>query len=399
MMLNLSLQRNSREIHEQFYTSKELGELLVSYLPTSIWSKPSLKTLDLCMGQGSLLECVSEKKKSSLLYGSDIDPDNITAVHKNKNISVKTKCIDASNPSVTKLFEKNTFDLVVGNPPFKLIKNTSFIREQFSEVGLSFNSKLVEAEAYFLMYGLKLLKNNGHLAYILPDGFFTNNSLSSLRKHLSDNLKIEAIVEIPPRSFVGTEAKTHLIVIKKTKSNNNKINLHSNNSPTIKITKREFINRGDYSFYKKATALKMKTLESLGISLIRGRKSKKEIIESGKENYIHTTNLEKKGSTFSNFSTATDTVKAVAGDIVLARVGTRCLGKYGVVKNGEYYISDCIIIIRCKYKEHLKLLLKTISSPFGQSWINSVSKGVGARHITVSDLYQLPILIEKNHEN
>jgi hypothetical protein len=52
-----------------------------------------------------------------------------------------------------------------------------------------------------------------------------------------------------------------------------------------------------------------------------------------------------------------------------------------------------MIAIRTITPETRESILKTLKSPIGKSWLNSISKGVGARHITMTDLNELPIFI------
>ncbi|WOT05858.1 N-6 DNA methylase [Shewanella youngdeokensis] len=396
MMSNTAATKQLREEYEQFYTSRGLGRLLLSQIPDNAWFNKKLNALDLCMGQGSLLECVAEIASYTSLFGTDIDQFNIDAVNRNPQLNVNTYCIDATTPEVSALYTKEQFDLIVGNPPFKLIRNEDFIKTELENLGYYSCSAYIEAEVYFLLYGLKLLKNNGYLAYILPDGIFTKIALNTLRKFLVDNFTIESIVEIEPKSFQGTEAKTHLIIIKKCESKKSKIPLLKSQLPTREISKIDFINRGDYSYYRKASAFKKETLASLKVNILRGKKTKKNLLQMGVSNYIHTTNITHNGSELNTTLNADDKIVAQKGDIVIARVGTRCLGKFGFIESGEFYISDCVFIVRCNNHENQKSILNTLSSPFGKNWIDSVSKGVGARHITTSDLYKLPIVVGNN---
>ncbi|MBF8999579.1 N-6 DNA methylase [Vibrio nitrifigilis] len=396
MNSNAIVKKEQRDEHEQFYTSRELGRLLLSHLPDKTWLKNELSVLDLCMGQGALLECVSEIAPQALLSGIDIDQLNVDAVNVNSQLDINTLCIDATTPELSKLYAKKSFDIIVGNPPFKLIRNDDHIKAELGSIGYYSSSKYIEAEIYFLLYGLKLLRDGGYLAYILPDGIFTKLSLKSLRKFLVSKFCIHSIMEIEPKSFEGTEARTHLLVIKKSNPDKSLVSLFKANRSTQVISKSEFENRGDYSYYRKAYPLKMKTLESLGAKIFRGRNTKKMLLNMEVNNYIHTSNISHLGSTLRTTLCANDKLVAIKGDIIIARVGTRCLGKFGMVESGEFFVSDCVFIVRCENIYYQKLILNTLSSPFGKSWIDSVSKGVGARHITTKDLYQLPIIVEKN---
>lgn len=397
MMLNTAVTKQPRkEEHEQFYTSKELGRLLLSQIPQKWLKLQQVNALDLCMGQAALLECVSEISPTASLFGTDIDLSNIEIVNMKNKIAVQTHCIDATTPGISLICRNKGFNLIVGNPPFKIIKNNNFIKNELLNFGYNISSEYIEAELYFLVYGLNLLTNGGYLAYILPDGIFTKISLMKFRRFLSFNFSIEAIFEIEPGSFRGTEAKTHLLLIKKSLPTKDNILLHKVDSKTQSISISDFINRGDYSFYSKACAIKMETLSSLNVEIIRGRYTKKYLTENNIENYIHTNKISHSGTKLTSKSQVSLNKKAKKGDIVIARVGTRCIGKFGVIESGEFYVSDCIFIIRSKTKNHRDAIIKTLKSSFGRNWLDSASKGVGARHITTSDLYNLPVIVGEN---
>jgi len=70
------------------------------------------------------------------------------------------------------------------------------------------------------------------------------------------------------------------------------------------------------------------------------------------------------------------------GDILLARVGSRCVGRVIYVNKGSLPISDCVIVIRAKNKKiRTKIWRKLCSSHF-QEFLNSSILGVGPKYIT-----------------
>ena len=91
---------------------------------------------------------------------------------------------------------------------------------------------------------------------------------------------------------------------------------------------------------------------------------------------------------------------AKKNDIIIPRVGSNILGRVGIVKSGYFIATDCIFIIRVRNKIDRENIKYTLESEFGKEWIHSISKGVGARHITLQDIVKLPILERaKNNDN
>lgn len=393
-----TLIKKKKNIYEQYYTSNELSRLMLSYIPPIFWHR-KIKVLDLCMGEGALLKSVQKISNQVEFYGTDIDPYNISHAKENGFNLATMACVDATSHAVLDALKDNNFDLVLGNPPFKLIENIGLAKEITTEFNLDKSSRLIEAELFFLLLGIKLLKINGYLAYILPDGFLTKKSLSQTRSILSKNFSIQNVIEIPPKAFNGTEAKTHILILKKAKNIKDKIKLSQTTYDDIYISNENFTQRGDYSYYFNTKEINDKSIKSIGATILRGKKTKRELEINGFEHYIHTSHLKAQGKKFFNTSKVNDDVKAIAGDIIVARVGTRVIGNFGIVINGEFRISDCVFIIRCTDEKSRDQTISTLASDFGKKWLSAISKGVGAKHITLQDLYSLPIYQEDSHEH
>ncbi|PJG59638.1 N-6 DNA methylase [Aeromonas cavernicola] len=393
-----TLIKKKKNIYEQYYTSNELSRLMLSYIPPIFWHR-KIKVLDLCMGEGALLKSVQKISNQVEFYGTDIDPYNISHAKENGFNLAAMACVDATSHAVLDALKDKKFDLVLGNPPFKLIENIGLAKEITTEFNLDKSSRLIEAELFFLLLGIKLLKINGYLAYILPDGFLTKKSLSQTRSILSKNFSIQNVIEIPPKAFNGTEAKTHILILKKAKNIKDKIKLSQTTYDDIYISNENFTQRGDYSYYFNTKEINDKSIKSIGATILRGKKTKRELEINGFEHYIHTSHLQAQGKKFFNTSKVNDDVKAIAGDIIVARVGTRVIGNFGIVINGEFRISDCVFIIRCTDEKSRDQTISTLASDFGKKWLSAISKGVGAKHITLQDLYSLPIYQEDSHEH
>ncbi|CNB32475.1 N-6 DNA methylase [Yersinia enterocolitica] len=385
----ITVATDQRKKLAQYYTDASLGQRLVSMLP------PDLKlenVVDLGVGEGALLFEISKKYPDAKLYGFDIDPNNIENVNDNSNIISFNG--DSTTRTVYELAKKlcSGFDLIIGNPPFCSIENTAYITELLKEINLKPKTRKVRAEITFIFQGLNLLRDGGVLAFILPDGIFTNSTLRTLRTYLVNNYCIMSILEISSGSFIGTEAKTHCLILRKGKPLNLISLTHYDvNKKNIHITNNEFIERGDYSFYSKSSYIGKTPLSELKVEIIRGGYVNK------KYPLLHTTSFNEKMNFFGSDAekTCLNNKAAIKGDIVIPRVGTRCIGKVGIVSFGCFSTSDCLIIIRCHYDSIRNAVLKELQSDFGYDWLQSTAKGVGAKHLTLSELKNFPISIMK----
>lgn len=117
-----------------------------------------------------------------------------------------------------------TIDLVITNPPFgKKIKiEDKEILDKYSLSKMN-NSGYLSAttktnpEILFIELCIKLLKENGVMAIVLPEGIFVNPTYKYIRKFVWDNGEILSIVSIPTETFKPhTGIKTSILIFRKT---------------------------------------------------------------------------------------------------------------------------------------------------------------------------------------
>lgn len=96
------------------------------------------------------------------------------------------------------VFAKGGFDCLIGNPPYVSIQNmTSYNPLMVQLLKENFKSaKVGNIDIYlcFVEQGLKLIKQNGLLGYILPHKFFEGDMGESLRKIVSDKKALKNVV-------------------------------------------------------------------------------------------------------------------------------------------------------------------------------------------------------------
>lgn len=364
---------------------------MTSLIPSTLTIQ---KCIDLGVGEGSLLSSVKSLWPSSHCVGIDIDNKNIKHITQEKNF-IKTYNLDSlkAETIIEIKASEGLFDLVIGNPPYKKIELNNDLRGLLYDFDLEVGKyqKYCSSDLIFLLQGLLLLKDDGYLIYIMPDGFLTNKNNERARKLLTLKYRVEQVVEIPEKSFSHTEAKTHILALTK-RTPNDRITISSTKNGRIaNVIINDFINRGDYSYHTKIHAKSNKKISDFNVDIIRGRHSKKYLELSG-ELFIHTDEIRKSKIIDIQHRHTGDGITTKKGDIVLARVGTRVIGLFSLIKNGEVAISDCVFIIRCYGEDVHRKVIRTINSEFGKNWLKSISKGVGAKHISKSELLKMPIL-------
>ena len=137
---------------------------------------------------------------------------------------------------------------------------------------------------------------------------------------------------------------------------------------------------------------KIVTLKELGAEIVRGSRSKKEFINLGLMHF-HTSDFPSTGVEIAfDYQPNTDFQLAREGDILLPRVGTRCLGRQALVTNGCRPYTEAVFRLRIASKYHKKVF-GWINSDVGTLWRQTLAKGSCAKHLTVSSLLNMPIPI------
>lgn len=149
--------------------------------------------------------------------------------------------------------EKGGFDIVIGNPPYKICQpsNTSEYYLNYYKSNYIVASYKIDLFHLFFERGICLLKKKGILSYITPNTYFTNKYIKPLRKYILDKCKIIKIVNYD-KVFSSASVDTSSIIMTKDSYENNKIEiLKSDNYSLKKICEKaqnEWVNDKNYIF-------------------------------------------------------------------------------------------------------------------------------------------------------
>jgi adenine-specific DNA-methyltransferase len=324
---------------EQYYTEEEIGERLVAMLPCVAPEN----CIELSAGMGALLIPIIKQWPSIRISTCELDPENNRYLK--NNFPGDHHEVDVISRKFDRTFKDKCtlFDLAVCNPPFSWRSNSDYEKASLKSFGTDWmcSWSKVRSEIIFIIQNLKLLRDTGHLAIILPELIVFSNYFSKFRKHLSTISSVVSISEVESGSFKGTEARTFILVLSKNRSNipfsltdkNSHISIHSQN---------EF-----HDWPSKSIRNRLFQLAEATFNLKRGTHSGKVLRES-RLSYYHTSgfftrnDLDVSGSSIEGkLIQAPSPLVASTGQVLINRVGTRALGKAVVVPKGQYVVSDC----------------------------------------------------------
>ncbi|MEK4701002.1 N-6 DNA methylase [Solibacillus sp. FSL R7-0668] len=383
----------------RYYTQDKISHLLISQIEVE---KPK-KVLELGIGNGSLSLAAFKRWGAAEYSAIDIDFEIVEHIRKSLNF-VKVENGNVLDNNLNKIlshFEDN-FDLAICNPPYLKYKPNNHDYDLLDRAGFESvkDLKNIPTDLMFLVKNLIYLKDGSELAIILPDSLLTNHTFQLFRADLLKYHKLKKVIQLPDKVFQKTEARTHILIIEKGKETFKKVILAKSNLDgviinEISVNKNELIQRMDYDYHfwkqniKKTNGRSLLKLKDMDILLKRGNKSKK-YLDNLQVPYFHTSTFEENKVYYTFPYKSSDFPKEVRlaepGDILVARVGKRCIGKVAFIEDGFIPVSDCVYLLRIQEENSLNLkVLNELISTRASLWFQANAHGVCARVISKTD--------------
>ena len=271
LLLNNQLDKNVKKEYGIFFTSSFLVKLILDQLKL-ILIRLNIKiknVLEPSCGSGQFLFGLNEYFSGLNICGLELNKfiyNNIKQISFcNNNLIIKKK-------NFLNFFNDN-FDLIIGNPPFRIIKKSLVINYN------DFFSNKVNLYVLFLLHSLKLLKKNGLLVMVLPKSFLNSISYNSIRYYISINFKILLILDnFDNNFFLGTCVETFVLFLQKKKCN----------SKDFFVFFGKYLSFSNHFKYLNQILMEGKSLKDLGFNITVGTilKSKKKLYNSGTKGFF-----------------------------------------------------------------------------------------------------------------
>ncbi|MDO9224964.1 MAG: N-6 DNA methylase [Pseudomonadota bacterium] len=381
----------------QFYTPQSAGQLLVS----AMHSKQADTVVDIGVGSGQLLRAARARWQDARLYAADIDHQHVEAA---RNCFPEAVCrkLDALRICLpAKLgLEEGQADVAVCNPPYLPVTDLPEIHDILRAADLHdcFSAKRVTTEIIFIAQNLRLLRPGGELAVIVPDGLATHSHYAELRQALCERHGLYRVIQLPDRFFAGTEARTHIFYLRKQGKPVSTIRLvgatpNGDLAEEVAIVPDSARTRLDYSFYAHAVSAPLATitLRDLGAEIVRGMFTHQECRKQAFP-FFHTTDFKRFPDGRVIYPGHVDYPErwgARAGDILVPRVGARCLHYTAKVVSGQPVFTDCVYRIRVEARWR-QAVWNALSSEAGRNWRIQAAHGVCARVLGKEVLLNFP---------
>jgi tRNA1(Val) A37 N6-methylase TrmN6 len=220
-LFELLVPERDKRLNGAFFTPKQITDFIASEAITT----PDTILCDPSCGCGAFLVASTlhikkryDKKIVNIiennLYGVDIAAYSVqrakilltlvALVNDEDPEEIRFNILEADSLSVNweNLFpevfhgQKKGFDLVIGNPPYVKFQDLNKTqRDRLFKDWKTLNIGNYNLYFAFFELGIQLINDNGSLAYITPNNFFTSLAGKSLREHLQSNRFINKIID------------------------------------------------------------------------------------------------------------------------------------------------------------------------------------------------------------
>lgn len=198
----------------QFLTPQSLRERLLDQVPL----QKGMKILDPGVGTGEFLKSCLARETDLDLHGWDIDEQVLKVAKQLVPTATFNQRSALDFPQQQNLYSSpdegyESFDLVIGNPPYFEMKGISpDLRSNYADV-IAGRPNIF---SLFFKVGMEALKPGGHLAYVVPPSMNNGAYFERLRSYLLSQGEI-TFLEIfrDPRMFEDVLTAVQIIVIRK----------------------------------------------------------------------------------------------------------------------------------------------------------------------------------------
>lgn len=364
----------------QVFTPKNVADLLaaeVSHIQNNFNT-----ILDMGAGIGILTKSILDRNMAKSYDLVEKDADLFDILEGDKELILTRKYnIDILD------FDFKKYDLVISNPPF---------------IQLQFNAKKEYGDIAFFEYMWGKINDGAVFSFIVTNNIISNYKYKKIREKILSGTSCLSVVELDVFIYSKTEVQSFIITGKKSNNVDNlvvlkKSNIYGDVVDFLEVDKNVALNRMDLSYYRAINNIMnnvkkdLPLLGDLNPHISRGSKSNNFFMENGIKAF-HTTHFSKNKNNLVFDEERKDlSYKSIGkGDIIIPRVGSRCLNYCAYVENGNSYFTDCIYRIQIDSKFQ-QILLNSLRSSEGILWRQTSATGSCAKHITLKTLKHMPI--------
>lgn len=399
--LRYRLPTTHQKKHGQVFTPAPLADRLIQLL-----GGRDKHWLELGVGTGRIADACLRLARPASYFGVEKDRALLSQC-KSKDLDglIQADVLDPAR--LSHVLGDARFSRTAGNPPYGCAALTPAAQQRLKELcpGIQIVKGWAHLDLYFVLESLSRLQRPGEAAFIVSAALAEDVRMMPFRKILVENATQVECYALPEGVF-GNEAQVQsyvliarfsrrrggaTVTVGRLAGNNFAIAEERTISADAAIA---HLDLGYHKFLDLNNTLRDKsgtrTLGELGVQIVRGSRSRLQFVEL-EIPHFHTSDFPRDGGRvkFDN-ARVSDFQLACAGDILVPRVGTRCLDRHAIVTDGCRPYTEAVYRLRLPIDQS-KRVAAWIGSDAGTEWRLSAAKGACAKHLTVSALMQMPV--------
>ena len=187
-----------------YFTSQELIGRMIKMLG----KKRFKRILEPCYGSGEFIRTLSKKYKKSNIEGIEMNETMAELCEGNAEINKENVVLKRGDYLKTEF--EGDYDLIIGNPPFYVMKRGDVEKEYLKYIEGRPNIFVL-----FILKSLKLLKKGGILSFVLPSSLKNCLYYDKLRELIDKTCEIIEIVDCEGAKWLETTQETMILCVKK----------------------------------------------------------------------------------------------------------------------------------------------------------------------------------------
>lgn len=208
--LTASLSKTTKKEEGIYFTPPAVVNLtidiLCQHLASTTVPRSSLKILEPSCGSGEYISALRECFDSSQIVGIEKNPTIYQRVYD----EFHKENVQIVNADYLKTQITTKYDVIVGNPPFYVMKKDNVDKKYHEYFDGRPNIFIL-----FIVNSLWSLKENGILSFILPKNFLNCLYYDKTRKYLASQCEILNIIECSGSNYIDTQQETVIFIVKK----------------------------------------------------------------------------------------------------------------------------------------------------------------------------------------
>lgn len=389
--------RNSADVRGQVFTPASIAERLAKEL---FQLKPdATSVMDIGAGRGSLIQAVLGRFEGASAVAVEIERRYAAMLSRSRRYDR----VVHGDALVVDLGSTLLPDLVVSNPPYSTVPITGPIHQLLAETPFSVprNGGWVRADAAFVAKLWQLIRKDAGLGLIVASAIVRDPAYRLMRKQLLSELRHLTVTQLHESTFPEAEVRAFMLTGQRGVKRRRNVLLRKIRADGCAVDEMSVTHEAaavslDIDFHRSLERLNANlgssydTLGALNVVIARGSKSLGQFRSLGIDAF-HTTHFRRSLADVVLKTTEGGFRTARPGDLLISRVGSRCLDRQARVVEGVGPYTDCVYRLTVPYRERGRVW-RTLNSGFGAEWRLANAEGSCAKYLTVDTLRTMPVI-------